>query len=219
MSGPPPTAPPPKRNLTPIIVAIVAFVVVVVVAVVVILLLPSGNNKNETNASATSSTTVTTSRVTTTVPTTTRTTLTTATSGNASNNAKLMAMLPKGYDSGVCKPIEPVSDALATIDCDKNSLTGGPEVARYVLYPSTQILAEKFQKSIDQDTLQACPGSSKMSPTKWYTDDPNNPLGQIACGIYKDKPDLVWTYDEKLFYADAQSSDMNSLFEWWNKNA
>ena len=33
---------------------------------------------------------------------------------------------PGGYGSGVCQPIDPVSDALATVDCDKNTMPGGP---------------------------------------------------------------------------------------------
>jgi hypothetical protein len=44
-------------------------------------------------------------------------------------------------------------------------------------------------------------------------------MGQIACGTYKNKPDLVWTYESKLFYGDAQGSDTNALYEWWMKNA
>jgi serine/threonine-protein kinase len=131
-----------------------------------------------------------------------------------------MAMLPKGYDSGACKATAPISDAVATVDCKQNSLAGGPDSARYVLFKDATTLAEKFASSIKQDeSLFACPGGSDMSPTKWYQDNPNSPLGQIACGTYKNKPDLVWTYDSKLFYADVQGSDMNALFEWWKTNA
>ena len=213
----PPAVAPPQRNLTPIIAAIVALVVVVAVVVAVFLLLPSGNNGS--SASSTETTTVAPSeKTTTTRPSTTRPTTTTETSTPA--NARLMAMLPKGYDSGACKATAPISDAVATVDCKQNSLAGGPDSARYVLFKDATTLAEKFTSSIKQDeSLFACPGGSNDSPTKWYQDNPNSPLGQIACGTYKNKPDLVWTYDSKLFYADVQGSDMNALFEWWKTNA
>jgi len=60
----------------------------------------------------------------------------------------------------------PVSDALATVDCDKNTMPGGPYVARY---PDQTTLDRRFEAAIKEDEqLMACPGSSTMSPTTWH---------------------------------------------------
>ena len=83
--------------------------------------------------------------------------------GPTGASAKLMSILPGGYGSGVCQPIDPVSDALATVDCDKNTMPGGPYVARYSLFPDQTTLDRRFEAAIKEDEqLMACPGSSTM---------------------------------------------------------
>jgi serine/threonine kinase PknH len=223
-SGPMPTGPggqPPKRNWLPIIAAIVAFVIVVIIAVVAVIVIPKMMNSNDesstTTTTTTSSATTTTSSKTRT--TTTRTTTPPTTSGTSGASAKLMSILPDGYPSGACKPIDPVTDALATVDCQKNTNTGGPDVARYSLFPDQATLDRHFQTAIkEDDSLQACPGSNTQSPTTWhYTSTPDKVEGQVACGTYKGSPDVLWTRNADLMLADGQGPDITALHQWWLK--
>ena len=103
-----------------------------------------------------------------------------------------MSILPDGYEPGACKPIDPVTDALATVDCEKNTKPGGPEVARYSLFPDQATLDRHFETAIkEDDQLQNCPGSDTPSPTTWhYTSTPDKVEGQVACGTYKGGPDM-----------------------------
>ena len=214
-SGPMPSAQPPKRNWTPIIVGIAAFVAVVVLAVLAVVLIPKfTNNGNESSTSTTPSPTSTSTK------TRTPTTRTTPpTTGPTGASARLMSILPDGYNSGACKPIDPVTDALATVDCEKNSKPGGPDVARYSLFPDQATLDRHFETAMKEDEqLQACPGNNTMSPTTWhYTATPDKVEGQVACGQYKGNQDIVWTRNEELMLADSQGSDMGALHDWWLK--
>ncbi|HUL98654.1 MAG TPA: protein kinase [Mycobacterium sp.] len=211
-SGPVPWPQRPKRNWAPIIAAIVAFVVVVTIVVLVVVLIPKFTNSGRTTTAMTTPPT-TTSRP----RATTRTTP--PTTGPTGAAARLITVLPAGYDSGACEPVDPVTDALATVDCDKNSKPGGPEVARYSLFPDQAALDRQFSAAIKEDeALQACPGSSTQSPTTWhYTSTPDKVEGQVACGTFKGGPDIVWTRNEDLLLATGQGPDMNALHEWWVK--
>jgi hypothetical protein len=182
-----------------------------------------GGDKNKNNATSTSSAASTTSSASgTTTSSKTRTTTSRTTpsdTGASGASARLMSLLPDGYDQGACKTIAPVTDALATADCEKNSKPGGPEVARYSLFPDKGTLDRHFDGAIKEDEqLQSCPGSNVESPTTWhYTSTPDQVEGQVACGTYKGSPDVVWTRDKDLLLADAQGPDLAGLHEWWLK--
>ncbi len=214
-SGPMPWSQPPKRSWAPIIAAAVAFVVVSIVAVLVVVLIPKFTNSGgDTTTPTTTTPTTASSRP---RPTTARTTPpSTAPTGAA---ARLMSVLPAGYDAGTCKQVDPVAEALATVDCDRNSKPGGPEVARYSLFPDQAALDRQFEAAMKEDEkLQNCPGSDTPSPTTWhYTSTPEKVEGQVACGTYEGSPDIIWTRNEDLLLADGQGPDMNALHEWWVK--
>jgi Hsp70 protein len=133
---------------------------------------------------------------------------------------RLMRLLPSGYTNSTCKPVRPpMQDALSTVDCDTNSEPGGPTNARYSLFADPAALAASFQKSTNEDTLQQCPDGGK-SPGTWHYDaTPNQTAGSIACGSYKNNPDVMWTKDSQLLLGDAQGPDMNALHQWWLKYA
>jgi serine/threonine-protein kinase len=211
-----PSAQPPKRNWGPIIAAIVAFVVVVLLAVLAVVLIPKLTKSNKETTTTTTTTAPTTTTRTTTRTTTTRTTPPTTGQSSAS---KLVSILPDGYGSGACKPIDPVKDALATVDCEANSKPGGPEAARYSLFPDQATLDDHFRTATEEDDqLQPCPGSDTQSPTTWhYTSTPDKVEGQVACGIYKGRPDLVWTRNADLLLGTGQGPDMAPLHDWWLK--
>ncbi|MFZ0834043.1 MAG: serine/threonine-protein kinase [Mycobacterium sp.] len=218
-SGPMPSGQPPKRNWGPIIAAIVAFVVVVILAVLAIVLIPKFTKSDD--KTTTTTTTTTASGTTTTSPKTRTTTTRTTppTTGQNGANARLMSLLPDGYDPGVCKTIDPVTDALATVDCGKNSKPGGPDVARYSLFPDQATLDRHFETAIkEDDELLNCPGSNTPSPTTWhYTQTPDKVEGQVACGTYKGGPDVLWTRNADLMLADGQGPEMGALHDWWLK--
>lgn len=209
-----PSGQPPKRNWTPIIVGVAAFALVVVLAVLAVVLIPKFTKSDDVATTTTTSpeTTTTTTR------TTTRTT-TTTTTGPSGASARLMGILPDGYDTNACKPIDPVTDAIATVDCEQNSKPGGPEIARYSLFPDQATLDRHFDTAIkEDDELVTCPGSDAQSPTTWhYTSTPDQVEGRVACGTYKGGPDILWTRNADLMLADGQGPDMAALHDWWLK--
>ena len=130
-----------------------------------------------------------------------------------------MTLLPEGYGAGACKAIDPVTDALATVDCEKNTQPGGPDVARYSLFPDQPTLDRHFASAIkEDDELVMCPGANVQSPTTWhYTSTPDKVEGQVACGTYKGGPDVLWTRNTDLLLADGQGPDLPALHAWWLK--
>jgi len=222
-SGPMPSGQPPNRNLVPIIVAVVvAFVLVVggVVAAVVLLSKSGGNNSNNASGSTTpasASETTTSSKTRTSTSGTAPSTSSTA--GQSGASARLLTLVPDGYGPGACKTIDPVTDALATVDCEKNTQPGGPDVARYSLFPDQATLDRHFASATkEDDELVMCPGANVQSPTTWhYTTTPDKVEGQVACGTYKGGPDVLWTRNTDLLLADGQGSDLPALHDWWLK--
>jgi hypothetical protein len=213
-----PSAQPPKRNWAPIIIAAVVAFVLVLGGVVAAVLLMKGKEPSATqttSATASSSTPPTSSSKTRT--TTSRTTP--STTGPSGASARLMSLLPDGYDPSACKPIDPVTDALATVDCQKNTNPGGPDVARYSLFPDQATLDRHFTTATkEDDQLLMCPGSNVQSPTTWhYTSTPDKVEGQVACGTYKGGPDVMWTRNADLMLADGQGADLAALHSWWLK--
>ncbi len=154
--------------------------------------------------------------------TTSRAPRTTATENPDSFNSKLLALLPRGYDSGACEPIHPpATGALATVDCGETKLPTGPTVARYSLFADQATLDEHFKDAITQNSeVVKCPGSDVDSPTAWhYNANPEEVAGQIACGTFNDNPDVTWTKDADLLLADAQGPNLDELHKWWNEFA
>jgi hypothetical protein len=214
--------PPPNRNWVPIIIAaVVAFVLVVGGVVAAIVLLNNAGNNTSNNATS-STTTASTSQTTTSGQirtSTSRTSAPSTTPRQTGASAKLMTLLPDGYGPGACKPVDPVTDALATVDCEKNTQPGGPDVARYSLFPDQPTLDKHFGSAIkEDDELVTCPGANVQSPTTWhYTSTPDKLEGQVACGTYKGGPDVLWTRNADLMLADGQAADMAALHDWWLK--
>jgi serine/threonine-protein kinase len=139
-------------------------------------------------------------------------------SDNAMN--KLMGVLPGGYTSSNCQPVDsPPADSLATVDCQQNSRPNGPSVARFSLYPDRGTLDAHFQSSANADELSPCPGGLQ-SPGNWhYNNNPNVPAGKIACGTYKGRPDLTWSQYDQGLLGDIQGDDLQSLYTFWSKNS
>jgi serine/threonine kinase PknH len=177
--------------------------------------------KRDDSSSSSGPTTSTTSEETTTEATeTTRRTPRTTTTSEQSFDAQLKAVLPRGYDDGVCESVHPpATGALATVDCAQSSIEGGPANARYSLFADQQTLDAHFDAAIKENAeLFQCPGSGVDSPTTWhYTESPDQVEGRIACGTYNNGPDVVWSKNSDLVIGDAQGPNMDDLHNWWLK--
>lgn len=220
-AAPPPTGPrppgPPRKNTPwlPIAAAIAVFVLVLGAVGIWFLVKPDDTPS--------ASTTTTTAPTPTTERTTRRTPRTTTTSPNSSSfDAKLIGLLPRGYDGGVCQPVHPpATGALATVDCGPASPAGGPANARYSLFADQPTLDKAFDDSVAANQeLVPCPNSGADSPTTWhYTETPDQVEGRIACGVFNGNQDIAWTTNDDLLLGDAQSQNLVDLHNWWLKYA
>jgi serine/threonine kinase PknH len=154
--------------------------------------------------------------------TTTRTTRTSPPPDRDSFDAKLLGLLPRDYSDTACEMVHPPAPgALATVDCGSTQTAGASTAARYSLYADLATLNQQFQQAIEADSqLLQCPGGSVDSPTTWhYNATPNKVEGQLACGIYNNKPNLAWTHESELLLGAAQGSNHDDLHKWWSKYA
>lgn len=211
----PPGSQPPRKGTPWIPIAAVAAVFVLVVGSIGIWLLTREDDSSSTGmTSTTETTTETTERTTRRTPRTT-----TPRENPDSFDAKLMGLLPRGYDDGVCEPMHPpATGALATIDCGKAGPDSGPTNARYSLYADQGALDRAFDETIKLLTTSLrCPGSDLDSPTTWnYQATPEEVAGRISCGTYKEmNGDVVWTKNADLLLGDALGPNLDDVYNWW----
>jgi hypothetical protein len=139
----------------------------------------------------------------------------------SANDARLLGLLPRGYSSSSCTPVNPpVDGALSTLDCTGNSEPGGPTSSRYSLFADASTLARQFQLTVNEDSAATCPGDSDATPGTWhYNATPDKRAGSVACGTYKGTPDVMWTNDSQLVLGDAEGPDLAAVHQWWVKYA
>ncbi|ETW24767.1 serine/threonine-protein kinase [Mycobacterium gastri] len=204
---------PRKRNPWPIVAGAAALVVVLVIAAVGIWLAtrPDSTPKADTTTS-----------VPTTKPPTPSSPATTTPAGDP--QSRLMSYLPSGYASGACTQTTPKPDsvwtgATAMYNCGQNTNQGGPSRAIYGLFPTLDALKKAFNDDIAAVDLMNCPGEGP-SPDGWHYDrTPNVTAGMIACGTYKNHPNVIWTNEEKLMLSDVfgDPATIDELHTWWAK--
>jgi serine/threonine kinase PknH len=208
--------PPAKRNPWPIVAGVAAVVVVLVIAAIgIALTLGGGDNKP---VAGTTTTTVTT-RPSTSTPRTTATT-----SPGTGLQGKLLSMLPTGYASGVCTATTPKPgsiwvNALAMVDCGQNGGDGGPSRGVYGLFANPDVLKKAFDDDIAAVQLANCPGGGP-SPDSWhYEKSPTVTAGMVACGTYKNHPNVIWSNQAKLMLSDifGDPPAIEDLHGWWSK--
>ena len=127
-------------------------------------------------------------------------------------------MLPQGFSSSNCQAVTPTAkDALATVDCNQNTISSGVSMARFNLYPDKTTLDSHFKSGTAEDTVQDCPGGLQSPGTWHYESTPDQVAGQLVCGTYKATPDLMWSDNAQLLLGDIQGSDLTALYQWWAK--
>ncbi len=216
--GPTPwNQPPPKRNPWPIVAGVAALVFVLIVGGIGVWLVTNSDSTPKAGPGTTGSTTTTSPKPETTSPETT-------TTPAGDPQARLLSYLPSGYASGVCtattpKPNSVWTGAVAMYNCGQNTNDGGPSRAVYGLFPSLEALKQAFNDDIAAVDLANCPGEGP-SPDGWHYDrTPDVTAGMIACGTYKNHPNVIWSNDDKLMLSDAfgDPATLDELHTWWAK--
>jgi serine/threonine kinase PknH len=208
-----------KRNPWPIVAAAAAVVVVLVVAGIGIWFATKRDDNDVAGDGTTTPVSSTTSK-----PNTTTKSSPATTTPAGTPQSKLMAMLPKGYAAGACSPTTPKSgsvwvNTIAMVDCQQNTNEGGPSRAIYGLFPSIDTLKSAFTDDIAAVQLTNCPGEG-ASPLTWhYERDPTVVAGMLACGTYKNHPNLIWSNESKLVLSDVfgDPATLDDLHTWWAK--
>jgi hypothetical protein len=128
----------------------------------------------------------------------------TAPSANAS---QLLPLLPDGFGSSNCRPHDdPIPDALETIFCWDNP--NGPYEATFALFSDQGSMDYWFDAWLADTFLEDCPGGVG-SPGVWYYGENSDDIGgRVACGYYRDKPDLLWTQNAELIMGDMAGASI-----------
>ena len=146
-----------------------------------------------------------------------------ATSANPSPSKdadRLLSLLPPGYPPGSCKATATSKDALAQINCDKNSDQGGPLSATYRLVWDKAALDAELNAIVAGSTRVNCPGNIQ-SPGPWRRNAaPDTVSGVLYCGVRDNRPTIAWTDEAKLVVSEVQSGDQgptfDELYAWWS---
>ncbi|OBF89699.1 protein kinase, partial [Mycobacterium sp. 852002-51163_SCH5372311] len=204
--------PPAKRSPWPILAGVAALVVVLVIAGVGVYLF-TGNSDSHPKADHTTSVVTTTPSTSFSAPPT------------SDPQSKLMSMLPKGYPTGTCTSTTPSANSIwegsvAMVKCGQNTSPGGPTKAIYGLFPNLDALKKAFNDDIAAVQLMNCPGEG-ASPDGWhYKNSPTVTAGMVACGTYKNQPNVIWSNEGKLMLSDVfgGTANIEELHNWWGKN-
>jgi hypothetical protein len=196
---------PVHHNRKPIVFfGVVALVAVVVVGAVVFWLLrPSPASQNAGSGSTTS--------------------VNPSPSKDADAQERLLRMLPPGYPSGSCRATTTSEDALAQVNCDKNSDKGGPLSARYTLVRDKAALDAALNDVVTGSTRVNCPGNIQ-SPGPWRRNAaPDTVSGVLYCGVQDNRPTIAWTDEARLVVSEVQSGPQGPTFDelygWWSSHS
>jgi hypothetical protein len=135
------------------------------------------------------------------------------------DDERLLDLLPKGYASDSCEPAAEPKDALAQVDCEKNTDPGGPLSAAYALARDKAALDAAFNDTIQSANRVNCPGNIQ-SPGPWRRNAaPDKVAGMLYCGLREGQPTVIWTDDAELTVNAVQSGPggptFPELYAWW----
>ncbi|HZN78587.1 MAG TPA: hypothetical protein VFC01_02705 [Mycobacterium sp.] len=136
---------------------------------------------------------------------------------------RLLRLVPAGYPADACKPTGAPKDALAQINCDKNSDLGGPPTATYTLVANKAALDMAFNGIVRGSTRVNCPGNIQ-SPGPWRRNaTPDKISGLLFCGVQDGRPMVAWTDDARLVVSQVQSGQegptFDELYAWWSSHS
>ncbi|MBX7431344.1 hypothetical protein JDV09_04345 [Mycobacterium sp. Y57] len=150
-------------------------------------------------------------------------TTTTETQSVEEAGARLMGMLPRGYDEGACEPVVPPKGALAHVICGRNGDPGGPLSAIYTLAGDVESLRTAFDRTKNALSVVNCPGNIQ-SPGPWRRNAaPDKVAGTLVCGFRQTTSTVAWTTDAQLLLSEVQSGaqgpNMVQLYTWWSSHS
>ncbi|CDO86732.1 serine/threonine protein kinase [Mycobacterium triplex] len=140
------------------------------------------------------------------------------TSGSTADINTLASGLSKGYGLNNCIVQTAPSDALAYLLCGQSPDPGGPMLGKYFLFADRSALMNSFHGVIAGDAVSNCGDAS--SPTPWHQGSSTTNAGLVACGIFQNHAEVIWTNDPKNMLGVIRSSgnDVASVYKWWRDN-
>jgi serine/threonine kinase PknH len=137
--------------------------------------------------------------------------------------AQLLRLLPAGYLSDSCKPVDAPEGALAEVKCARNVDPGGPQSSTYTLVRDKAALDTAFNDIVRGSTRVNCPGNIQ-SPGPWRRNaTPHKTSGVLFCGFQESRPMVAWTDDDDLLVSTVQSGPggptFDQLYAWWSSHS
>jgi hypothetical protein len=144
-------------------------------------------------------------------------------SPDAGAQARIQGLLPRGYAPGSCELAAPSNDALAVVNCAKNSDPDGPVSATFTLVRDKAALRASFDAIVHASTVVVCPGNIQ-SPGPWRRNaTPAQTSGTLFCGFQQGGPTVAWTTDDDLLVStvtgDPRGPNLDQLYAWWSSHS
>ena len=141
-------------------------------------------------------------------------------SADAEAQARLQGLLPAGYAPGSCQPTAPSNNAVAAVNCARNSDPGGPVSATYTLVRDKAAIQATFDAIVHASNVVVCPGNIQ-SPGPWRRNaTPAQISGTLFCGLRQGGPTVAWTTDDNLLVSavagDLRGPNLDQLYTWWS---
>jgi serine/threonine kinase PknH len=136
---------------------------------------------------------------------------------------RLLGLVPAGYSSDACTPVNTPKDALAQVNCVRNTDPGGPMTATYTLVDDKAALDAALNGIMQASTRVNCPGNIQ-SPGPWRRNaTPDKVSGVLFCGIQDGRPTVAWSDESRLVVGKAQSGQQgptfDELYAWWSSHS
>lgn len=136
---------------------------------------------------------------------------------------RLLDLVPAGYSSDACTPVSTPKDALAQVNCVRNTDPGGPMTATYTLVEDKAALDAGFDGIVRASTRVNCPGNIQ-SPGPWRRNaTPEKVSGVLFCGVQDGRPTVAWSDESRLVLGKAQSGQggptFDELYAWWSSHS
>ncbi len=141
--------------------------------------------------------------------------------GDATEQARLMGLLPAGYPSGSCAPSQVEDGARAVASCGKNTDAGGPRSSTFTLVDDAAALQRAFDDVMGRSSVVVCPGNIQ-SPGAWRRNaNPTAVAGTLYCGLRDGTAVIAWTTTSDLLLnvVEADAKGMADLYRWWSSHS